>query len=130
VKLFSKLKETAKTIKREIMTVYFIARDSRTPPFLSWLALGVAAYALSPIDLIPDFIPILGYLDDVILLPLGILLIIKLTPAEIIQTSRDKAKDLSSKPVSKTAMAIIVIIWVSLAIILAFWLSRILRSKM
>ncbi len=127
MKLFPKLKEAAKAIKREIMTVYFIARDSRTPPFLKWLALTVAAYALSPIDLIPDFIPILGYLDDVVLLPLGIWLIMKLTPAEIIQTNREKANALSSKPESKTAMVVIVMVWVVTAIAIVFWIFNWLK---
>lgn len=128
MKLFSKLKEAAKAIKREVMTVYFVARDPQTPTLVRWLAIVVAAYALSPIDLIPDFIPILGYLDDVILLPLGIWLIIKLTPADIIQASRDKARALSSKPQSKTAMAIIVIIWLSLAIVALIWIFKLLKS--
>ena len=65
-------------LKRQALTVYFAARDPRTPLPVRLLALGIAAYAFSPIDLIPDFIPVLGYLDDLILIPLGIALVVKL----------------------------------------------------
>ena len=88
MKLFAHLQQAARRIKHDAMTVYFVARDRQTPWHVRGLALAIAAYALSPIDLIPDFIPVLGYLDDVILLPLGIFLVIKLTPAEVIEASR------------------------------------------
>lgn len=79
------------------------------------LALVIAAYAMSPIDLIPDFIPIVGYLDDIILLPLGIMFIIKLTPKNVIEASRSKASEVITKPVSLAAAAAVIVIWLSCA---------------
>lgn len=117
----SRLREAARRIKREALTVYFAARDPRTPLPVRLLALAVAAYAFSPIDLIPDFIPVLGYLDDVILLPLGILLIIRLTPEAVIADSRAKAQEVADRPVSPGAAAVIVMIWLLCAAGLAYW---------
>ena len=121
------LQEAARRIKLDTMTVYFAARDPRTPVAVRLLALAVAAYALSPIDLIPDFIPILGYLDDLILLPLGILLIIRLTPTEVIESSRARAHESAARPTSPVAAAIIVVVWLLCATALAFWLRDLLR---
>ena len=87
--------------------------------------MAIAAYALSPIDLIPDFIPVLGLLDDVILLPLGIVLVIKLTPAAVIEASREKARALASRPVSRTAAVVIVAVWVLAIAGFGFWLARV-----
>jgi uncharacterized membrane protein YkvA (DUF1232 family) len=122
--LIAKLKEAARSIKHDVMTVYFAARDPRTPLLVRLLALAIAAYALSPIDLIPDFIPILGYLDDLVLLPFGILLVIKLTPTIVIEASRAKANEVISNPTSNIAAAMIVGLWVSFAIGCAYWLVR------
>lgn len=74
------------------MAVYFVARHPGTPWAARLLALGVAAYALSPIDLIPDFVPVLGYLDDLILIPLGLLLVIRLTPEGVLAECRAQAE--------------------------------------
>ncbi|OGK06815.1 MAG: hypothetical protein A2W80_08095 [Candidatus Riflebacteria bacterium GWC2_50_8] len=120
--MFARLKELARKIKHDAMTVYFASRDPRTPLFVRLLAIAIAGYALSPIDLIPDFIPVLGYLDDVILLPLGILLVIKLTPHEVVEASRAKARELSTKPTSTAAAVIIVAIWVLCASGFGYWL--------
>lgn len=116
------LKGAARRIKLDAMTVYFAARDARTPFFVRLLALFIAAYAVSPIDLIPDFIPILGYLDDVILLPLGILLVIKLTPPAIIEASRVKAREAAARPTSRVAAVVIVAIWLACTLGFGFWL--------
>ena len=78
------LKAQARQLKKHTLTVYFAARDPRTPLFVRMLALLVAAYAVSPIDLIPDFIPIIGYLDDLLLVPLGVALVLRLTPAVVL----------------------------------------------
>ena len=120
--LLKKLKEAAKRIKRDAMTIYFAARDPRTPLMVRLLAFSVAAYAISPIDLIPDFIPVLGYLDDLILLPLGIALVIKLTPAIVIESSRKKAAEAATRPTSTSAVIVIVTIWVLCTIALSYWL--------
>ncbi len=120
--LISNLQKAARRIRHDAMAVYFAARDPRTPVLVRLLALGVAAYALSPIDLIPDFIPVLGYLDDVILLPLGIILVIKFTPEEVIKSSRAKALELAAKPTSNAAAAVIVVLWVLCAVGFGYWL--------
>jgi uncharacterized membrane protein YkvA (DUF1232 family) len=122
MKVWIRLQDAARRIRHDAMTVYFAARDPRTPWQVRGLALAIAAYALSPIDLIPDFIPVLGYLDDVILLPLGIFLVIKLTPAEVIEASRAKAREASARPTSHAAAAAIVAIWVLCAAGFGYWL--------
>src|SRR6476619_3917116 len=80
-----------RVLKRESLVVWYAARDPRLPWPVRLLALAVAAYALSPIDLIPDFIPVLGYLDDLVLVPLGIALVVKLTPAPVLADARVRA---------------------------------------
>ncbi|WP_168419523.1 YkvA family protein [Acinetobacter towneri] len=94
------LKQWAKQIKRDVYAVWFAARDPETPFLAKLVALLVAAYAISPIDLIPDFIPILGYLDDLILVPLGIMLVLRLVPTEVMQHCRLQADAISQKPSS------------------------------
>ena len=120
------IKESAWRIKRDVMIVYFAARDPNTPMAVRVLALTVAAYALSPVDLIPDFIPILGYLDDLVLVPLGIFLIIKLLPPEVLATSRIKAEAVATRPNSILAAAFIIALWVLCAVALAYWLLGVL----
>lgn len=123
-----RLKEAARRIKLDAMTIYFAARDPMTPFFVRFLAFAIAAYAISPIDLIPDFIPILGYLDDLILLPLGIALVIKLTPPSVIESSRKKASEVVSRPNSSLAAIVIVVIWCFCAIGLGYWLLHVLGT--
>ena len=84
-------KRWARQLKREIEALMLAARDPRTPWYAKWLVAGVVAYALSPIDLIPDFIPVLGQLDDLILVPLGIAIAIRLIPTEVLAECRAKA---------------------------------------
>ena len=119
--LTGRLRAAAKRIKHDALTVYFVARDPNTPILVRLLALAIAAYALSPIDLIPDFIPILGYLDDIILLPLGIILVIKLTPSSVIEVSRSKAAKAASKPTSQVATAVVIVIWLLCAAAFGYW---------
>jgi uncharacterized membrane protein YkvA (DUF1232 family) len=126
--LTTSIKEFAWRIKRDVMTVYFAARDSNTPMAVRVLALAVAAYALSPVDLIPDFIPVLGYLDDLVLVPLGILLIIKLLPPEVLATSRTKAEAVATRPNSILAAALIIGMWVLCALAFAYWLLGVLGT--
>lgn len=75
----------------------------------------MAAYALSPIDLIPDFIPVIGYLDDLLLIPLGLALVVRLTPPEVLESARAQAKQAASKPISYTAAAFFVALWLGLS---------------
>ena len=86
----SRLKEWARAIKRDVHALYLAGRDPRVPWYVKALAIAVAAYALSPIDLIPDFIPVLGYLDDLVLIPLGILLVVWLIPPGIMAEHRER----------------------------------------
>lgn len=116
------LKNWARQFKQHTLTVYFAARDPRTPLAVRLLALLVAAYALSPIDLIPDFIPVIGYLDDLLLLPLGIMLVVRLTPPEVIADAREKAALATEKPVSRGAAVVVVALWVVLALLCGRWL--------
>ena len=109
--MYQKIKQWAKTIKKEVLVVWLVAKDQRTPVWIKILALMIAAYALSPIDLIPDFIPVLGYLDDLIIVPLGLLLVIKLTPQEIIDDCRIRTSLLAERPVNCWAAGVIILIW-------------------
>ena len=109
--MFDALKARAKLLRQHTLTVYFAARDPRTPILVRALAVIVAAYALSPIDLIPDFIPVIGYLDDLLLIPLGLAVVVRLTPPEVMETARMQARQASIKPVSYSAAALIVLLW-------------------
>lgn len=119
--LISALKLRARQLKQHTLTVYFAARDPRTPLAVRLLALCVAAYALSPIDLIPDFIPVLGYLDDLLLVPLGLALVVRLTPPEVLESARDKAARQASKPVSYAAAALFVGVWLVALFLVVHW---------
>jgi len=88
----NKLRSWAKRLKSDIYALYVAVRDARTPAYARWLAIIVVAYALSPIDLIPDFIPVLGLLDDLILLPLGVALLKKLIPPVVMEYSQHRAQ--------------------------------------
>jgi uncharacterized membrane protein YkvA (DUF1232 family) len=119
-----RLKTWARALKRDVHAIYLAARDPRTPWYAKALALAVAGYALSPIDLIPDFIPVVGYLDDVILVPAGIWLVIRLIPADVLAEHRAQADAATSRPVSKPAAAAIVAIWIAAACALGWLLHR------
>lgn len=110
--LVGRLRQWARTLKRDVHALWFAARDPRTPWYVKWLALAVAAYALSPIDLIPDFIPIVGYLDDLVLVPLGVLLVLRLMPPELLAEHRRRAAEAASRPVSRVAAAVFVLLWI------------------
>jgi len=117
----SRLKEWARLLEQDVHALYLASRDPRTPWYAKALAIAVAAYALSPIDLIPDFIPVLGYLDDVLLVPLGILLVVWLIPPGIMAEHRELAAGAQERPVSRAAAVVIVCIWIA-SIVLAGWL--------
>lgn len=123
--LKTRLAQWARSFKQQTLVVYFAARDPRTPLLVRVLAVLVAAYALSPIDLIPDFIPVIGYLDDLILLPLGIALIVKLTPPDVIEAAKERAATLSERPSSYSAAATVIVIWIILGLLAYKWLARI-----
>ena len=123
------MKNWARLVERDIHALYLCSRDPRVPWHAKALAIFVAAYALSPIDLIPDFVPVLGYLDDVILVPVGIWLVVRLIPAHVMAEHRELAAAAHDRPVSRTAAAIIVAIWIASAILCGWLIWRYLGAK-
>ena len=121
--MIASLKATAKRLKREVMTLYFVARDERTPWLARGLAYLVVGYALSPFDLIPDVIPVLGLLDDLILVPIGIWLVLKFVPQTVLEAAREKAGQLESRPISWTGAAFMLIVWLLTGLKLDEWLG-------
>jgi uncharacterized membrane protein YkvA (DUF1232 family) len=117
----SRLREWAARLKTELVALWFCARHPRTPLYAKAFAMALVAYAFSPIDLIPDFIPVLGYLDDVILLPIGIWLVLKLVPADVMLDCREQAArwlaERRPRPRSYVAAAVVI------ALIFLFWLA-------
>lgn len=111
-------------IKRDVIALWLAARDERTPLAAKLVAAAVAAYALSPIDLIPDAIPVLGYLDDLLIVPLGIMLAVRLVPPVLMAEFRAQALARAGRPVSRAGLAIVVAIWVLTALGLGWWLWR------
>ena len=121
--MFDRIKIWAHTLKRDAYAVYLAARDPDTPWYVKVLAAVVAAYAFSPIDLIPDFIPVIGYLDDLILVPLGIWLVVALIPEQAMAEYRAKASAVMQRPHDgKVAAIVIVAIWIFGAALLC-WLG-------
>lgn len=118
----SRLRQWAREIKRDVVALWIAARDPRVPWYAKLVAGAVAAYALSPIDLIPDFIPVVGYLDDVIIVPAGILLTVRLIPAELMEEFRAEAARREARPVSHAGAAGIVVLWLAALILTAWWL--------
>ena len=114
--LSERVRRWARAIKRDVVALWIAARDPRTPLIARLLAGAVAAYALSPIDLIPDFVPILGYLDDLLIVPLGLLWVLRLMPADVLTDARARADAVLTKPRSLLGAATIVGIWVALAL--------------
>jgi len=121
--LLSNLQQRARDLKTETIALYLAARHPDTPWYAKLLVAAIAAYALSPIDLIPDFIPVLGYLDDIILIPLGIALAVRMIPHPILEECRARAQDITARgrPVSRIAGAVIVVLWIALGALCAAW---------
>jgi uncharacterized membrane protein YkvA (DUF1232 family) len=119
--MLGRWKQWARLVRRDAHALYLAARDPRVSWHAKALAAAIAAYALSPIDLIPDFIPVLGYLDDLLLLPLGIALVVWLIPPEVMAEHRAVAAAALDRPFSRTAAATIIVVWLA-AILSAIWL--------
>ena len=115
------LKKWAGRLKTEVYALYLAYRDPRVPLYARVFAACVVGYAFSPIDLIPDPIPVLGYLDDLILIPLGVALAIRMIPEPVLAECREKAREMKDRPVSRVAAVVVVAVWVALAA-LAVWL--------
>jgi uncharacterized membrane protein YkvA (DUF1232 family) len=123
--MFDHIKIWTLALKRDAYAVYLAGRNPDTPWYVKALAMGVAAYAFSPIDLIPDFIPILGYLDDLILIPLGIWLVVSLIPEQAMAEYRAKASEVMQGPDGKVAAIAIMAIWMfGVALLCWFGFSR------
>ena len=126
--MLSRIKSWASALKRDGHAIYLASRDPRVPWYAKALAVAVAGYALSPIDLIPDFIPIIGYLDELILLPLGIWLVVALIPPEIMVEYRAKADEAGRRPTSRAGMVTIILLWIACALTLTWigyaWWNR------
>jgi uncharacterized membrane protein YkvA (DUF1232 family) len=122
------LRGWARTLKQQALVVWFAARDPRTPWPVRLLALAVAAYALSPIDLIPDFIPVLGLLDDLVLVPLGVWLVLRAMPGPVVRDAREQARVTAERPVSRGMAVVIVAVWLLGAALVGAWAWRAWRA--
>jgi uncharacterized membrane protein YkvA (DUF1232 family) len=110
-----RLRRWARDVTRDVYAVYLARHDPRVPWYAKALAVCVAAYAFSPIDLIPDFIPVLGLADDLVILPLGVLLVVKMIPRDVMAEQRAKAAGLMERPASRAGAAAIVVLWIAAA---------------
>ena len=119
-------KRRARQIRTETYALYLAYRDPRVPWYAKVLVACVVGYAFSPLDLIPDFVPVLGYLDDLVLIPLGILLVRRLVPARVMDEYRVRAVEAmkEGKPVNKVAAGVIITIWLLLATLTVFFMWR------
>ena len=117
------LRNRARLLKRETLTLYLAARDPRTPWYAKLLAVIIVAYALSPVDLIPDFVPVLGYLDELVLIPAGIALVIRLVPEEVMADARSRASEVvdRAKKTAIWAAVVIVAVWLLVAWVVVRW---------
>jgi uncharacterized membrane protein YkvA (DUF1232 family) len=121
-------RQRVRRLKQETYALYLAYRDPRVPWYAKLLAACVVAYAFSPIDLIPDFIPVLGTLDDLVLIPLGIALSVKLIPPQVMAECRARAAELESKPTNWAAAAVIVAIWIGLAALGIVLVARVVQK--
>jgi uncharacterized membrane protein YkvA (DUF1232 family) len=117
-------REQARRLKQDVVAIALATRDPRVPWYAKALGACVIAYALSPIDLIPDFVPVVGYLDDLVLVPLGLLLMLRLIPAPVMAEHRAAAAELAQRPVSYAGAAAIIVIWLAVLALAAYWLTR------
>ncbi|MCC6904486.1 MAG: DUF1232 domain-containing protein [Anaerolineae bacterium] len=127
--MLKEIQAHARQLKAETYALYLAYRDPRVPWYARVLGLLVVAYAFSPIDLIPDFVPVLGYLDDLVLIPLGMALVLRLIPAEVMADCRAHAADVMAQgePVNRWAGAIIVLIWIGGLALAVLLVARLLR---
>ena len=123
---FRAWRQWAREVRRETYALYLASRDPRVPWYVKALALCIVGYALSPIDLIPDFVPILGYLDDLVLIPLGITLVLRLIPGPVLAECRARAVETIAEngPANRVAAAVIVAVWVALLALAVAVLAR------
>ncbi len=115
---FEQWKQSARKLKREVFALYLAMKDPRTPWYARVLAVIVIGFTVSPIDLVPDFIPVLGYLDDLILIPLGIIMVRKLIPSEVMRDCREQAASGVNLPKSRIVGGVILGVWIFLLVII------------
>ncbi|MDF0554438.1 YkvA family protein [Kamptonema sp. UHCC 0994] len=125
-------KQLARKLKQETYAVYLASIDRRLPWYTRTIAAIIVAYAFSPIDLIPDFIPVIGYLDDLLIVPLGIWLVLKMIPPHILSECREKAavEIADKKPINWVAAGVIIAIWFLLGILAAIWVGGLLKQNL
>lgn len=119
-----RLKRWARRLKVEVHALYLAYKDPRVPWYARAFAAVVVGYAFSPIDLIPDPIPVLGYLDDLVLIPLGVALAIRMIPPHVLAECREEAREAKDRPVSRVAAVVVVAVWVVLAALAVWFLAR------
>jgi uncharacterized membrane protein YkvA (DUF1232 family) len=122
--IFSKLRTWARAAKRDGIALYLAASDPRVPWGVKAFAAGVAAYALSPIDLIPDFIPVFGYLDEIVLVPVAVAIITRFIDPAVMGDLRSKADHLAQRPVSRWGALLVVAVWIAVTVLFARMLYR------
>jgi uncharacterized membrane protein YkvA (DUF1232 family) len=129
--LFRKWKNWAKRLKIETLTLYLAFKDPRVPWYAKVVVACVVGYAFSPIDLIPDFIPVLGYIDDLILLPIGIMLALRMIPNHILAECKIGARKAikNGSPVIKSAGIVILIIWIISGALIALFVFRLAKKS-
>jgi uncharacterized membrane protein YkvA (DUF1232 family) len=117
-----RLRAWARRIGRDVVALWLAAHDGRVPLAAKLVAAAVAAYALSPIDLIPDFVPVLGYLDDLFIVPAGLVVAIKLVPPDVLADCRVRARAIADRPTSRAGLAFMVAVWVAAALLCGYLL--------
>jgi uncharacterized membrane protein YkvA (DUF1232 family) len=122
--MLSRIKAWARDLKRDAYAVYLASRDPRVPWYAKAAAVAVAAYALSPIDLIPDFIPVVGYLDDLLIVPLGVWIVVRLIPDQVMVECRARADEAAECPSSRAGMVAILLLWIAGALGLGWVVYR------
>jgi uncharacterized membrane protein YkvA (DUF1232 family) len=115
------LKARARQVKIDLIALSLAARDPRTPWYAKLIVAGAVAYALSPVDLVPDFIPVIGLIDDLIFIPLALALAVRFIPDEVLADCRARAGEIAARRTSRKAGIVIVSIWIALAA-LGVWL--------
>ena len=119
-----RLKTWARALRRDVVALWIAARDPQTPTWARLIAAAIPAYAVSPIELIPDFIPVLGYLDELLLLPLGIAAAVRLIPPDLMLEFRARAATVLQRPKSRIAADVVVLIWLTCGVLLSVWVWR------
>ena len=121
-----RLESWARGLKVEVYALYLAYRDPRVSWYARVFAAAVVGYAFSPIDLIPDVVPVLGYVDDLIVVPLGIALAIRMIPPHVLAECREKAREARNRPINRVAAVVIVLLWIALALLAVRIVARVL----